>query len=608
MWHDGSSEMRRKSLLVAAVTTIFAALLPLFPSSASASVPPPTISTFSPTEGTVGTTVTIEGTNLADATEVRFGKIQASVVVDTPTEVQVQVPSRARTSYIRVTTPGGIATSGRRFVVTGPPLAGVVSVVSNGQSYCAVLTSGGVDCWGSGYLGQLGDGDYYSSGNQGSAFPVSVLGVGGSGTLAGVVSLTSGANDYCALLTSSGLDCWGAGNLAELGDGAYANSAVPVAVLGVGGSGTLGGVASVASDGRGSCALLDSGGVDCWGWGYYGQLGDGIPYSDSAVPVAVVGVGGSGSMGGAVSVVASRLSIGSYCALLSSGGVDCWGFGFFGELGDGIFYTPDTTGNEGSAIPVAVVGIGRSGTLGGVANLVTTGPGGATSYCALLTSGGVDCWGYGVQGELGDGVSDNESSVPVAVLGVGRSGTLGGVESLASDGDGSYCALLTSSGVDCWGYGHNGQLGDGIDYLKTSNLGSAVPVAVLGVGGSGTLGGVVSLLGNARGLCSVLTSGGVDCWGAGYHGQLGDDSFATSAFPVAVVGVGDTGPLSGVAGLTGDLGDEIGTRGGYCALLATGGVDCWGDGENGQLGNGVFYTTGHEGKAIPAAVVTAPTS
>ncbi len=59
--------------------------------------------------------------------------------------------------------------------------------------------------------------------------------------------------------------------------------------------------------------------------------------------------------------------------------------------------------------------------------------------------------------------------------------------------------------------GYSGQLGDGIFYT-TGNQGSDVPVAVLGVGGSGTLGGVASLANNTNGSCGLLTSGGVDCW------------------------------------------------------------------------------------------------
>ncbi len=60
------------------------------------------------------------------------------------------------------------------------------SIVSNGSTYCALLTSGGVDCWGYGYFGYLGNGQFYTSDNQGSAIPVTVVSTSGSGTLSGV--------------------------------------------------------------------------------------------------------------------------------------------------------------------------------------------------------------------------------------------------------------------------------------------------------------------------------------------------------------------------------------------------------------------------------------
>ncbi len=59
--------------------------------------------------------------------------------------------------------------------------------------------------------------------------------------------------------------------------------------------------------------------------------------------------------------------------------MDCWGFGPYGQLGDGRFYT---TGNEGSDVPVAVKGIRGSGTLTGMVSLDSTGGNGFTTYCA----------------------------------------------------------------------------------------------------------------------------------------------------------------------------------------------------------------------------------
>ncbi len=57
---------------------------------------------------------------------------------------------------------------------TPKPLTGARSVTEGIGNSCAILTSGRVDCWGSGYDGQLGNGTFYTTGNHGSALPVVV--------------------------------------------------------------------------------------------------------------------------------------------------------------------------------------------------------------------------------------------------------------------------------------------------------------------------------------------------------------------------------------------------------------------------------------------------
>jgi len=477
----------------------------------------------------------------------------------------------------------------------GATLGGVSSLTSDGGGYCALLISGAVDCWGYGSDGDLGNGTFTNS-----TTPAQVTGVGGTGTLSGVSSLTSDGTDlrgYCALLISGAVDCWGYGSDGELGNGTFyttgnQGSATPVQVVGVGGTGILGGVSSLTSDEGGYCAVLISGGVDCWGVG--GDLGNGMDTS-SDVPVQVSNIGGTGTLSGVSSLSGGG---GDYCALLTSGTVDCWGSGYFGQLGNGTFYS---TGNQGSATPVQVVGVGGSGTLDGVSSLTS----GGDSYCALLTTESVDCWGEGGYGELGNAAiyqtGNQGSATPVQVVGV-DGGTLGGVSSLTSDHNG-YCALLNSGAVDCWGFGLDGQLGNG-----TFNVISPFPVQVVGVGGTGTLGGVSSLGSNGvssftsnESYCAVLTSGAVDCWGYGYDGELGNGTFYTtgnqgSDTPVQVVGVGGSGTLGGGSSL-------MGSGENYCALLTSQTVDCWGEGGSGALGNGIFYTTSPYGSATPVEVV-----
>ena len=148
------------------------------------------------------------------------------------------------------------------------------------------------------------------------------------------------------------------------------------------------------------------------------------------------------------------------------------------------------------------------------------------SACATLSTGGVDCWGDNNSGQLGNNTTTS-SETPVAVVGVNDSGTLSGVAS-ASVGSYSACATLTTTGVDCWGLNNNGQLGNN----TTTN--SETPVAVVGVSDSGTLSGVASASVGYEATCAMLTLGGVDCWGLNNEGQLGNTTTTNSETPVAV--------------------------------------------------------------------------
>ncbi|UEG49079.1 IPT/TIG domain-containing protein [Ferruginibacter lapsinanis] len=78
----------------------------------------PTITSFTPSSGPVGTSVTITGTNLTSAT-VKFNNTTASVSVNTATSITCTVPSGATTGNITATTTDGTATSASVFTVTG---------------------------------------------------------------------------------------------------------------------------------------------------------------------------------------------------------------------------------------------------------------------------------------------------------------------------------------------------------------------------------------------------------------------------------------------------------------------------------------------------------
>ena len=81
-------------------------------------VNPPVISSFSPTSGPAGTTVTINGSSFTGATTVAFNGLSASFSVTSNTVIQSVVPAGAASGPVTVTTPGGTATSASNFTVT----------------------------------------------------------------------------------------------------------------------------------------------------------------------------------------------------------------------------------------------------------------------------------------------------------------------------------------------------------------------------------------------------------------------------------------------------------------------------------------------------------
>src|SRR5262249_44356162 len=81
----------------------------------------PTVTTFAPSSGAAGATVTIDGTYLAGATSVKFNGTAATFTVVLDSRVVATVPAGATSGQISVTTGSGSATSAGSFTVTGSP-------------------------------------------------------------------------------------------------------------------------------------------------------------------------------------------------------------------------------------------------------------------------------------------------------------------------------------------------------------------------------------------------------------------------------------------------------------------------------------------------------
>jgi hypothetical protein len=102
----------------------------------------PTITSFTPASGPVGTGVTISGANFTGATAVRFNGASASFTVNSATSIQATVPAGASSGPISVTTVAGTATSASAFTVTASAPTIASFTPSSGPVGTGVMISG----------------------------------------------------------------------------------------------------------------------------------------------------------------------------------------------------------------------------------------------------------------------------------------------------------------------------------------------------------------------------------------------------------------------------------------------------------------------------------
>jgi alpha-tubulin suppressor-like RCC1 family protein len=332
-------------------------------------------------------------------------------------------------------------------------------------------------------------------------------------------------------------------------------------------------IVQVTTGARHTCAVTSAGRVKCWGSNGFGQLGDRSRRSRLR-PVDVVGLSG---------VTAITAGTSHTCALSRAGGVKCWG-----NL-RGYEREPFPSQDGASTIPVDI-----SGARSGVTQIAAGGSLAGDSYtCALMSTGAVGCW-------FGSTAAVPVRGLPSEVRAIGggnpkcaiiSSGAITCWDSLGSpagprgsqagaftavtsgsfyvdDGEvaspGLICALTRGGGVKCWGDNTFGQLGNG------TSTGSTSPVDV-----SGLTSGVTAVDAGAGHTCAVTSPGRVACWGSGRYGQLGNGATVQAQrTPVYVAGL-----RSGVTAVSAASQHT-------CALTSAGRVKCWGNGRDGQLGNG----------------------
>lgn len=294
------------------------------------------------------------------------------------------------------------------------------------------------------------------------------------------------------------------------------------------------------------------------------------------------------------------------CVALAEGGVRCWGGNTFGEVGDGTACVGGSTAQGCNGTGGKTLPADVSG-LPGLVQAVTVG---GNHSCALTGAGGVMCWGANEHGQLGDGTRCDGGNSSGCDAGFGKSlpvdvaGLEAGVQGIAAGGSHT-CALTTAGGVKCWGANNHGQLGNGT--LTERPAAADVP---------GLVSGVSSVAAGADHTCALLNTGSVLCWGGNAAGQLGDGTQCDATdFNGCTLGTwGKNAPVA-VNGISSVV---IGLAAGgvhSCAVLFGGGVVCWGENRYGELGDGSVCDStaapgcnGAFGKNIPVAVtgVTKP--
>jgi alpha-tubulin suppressor-like RCC1 family protein len=526
--------------------------------------------------------------------------------------------------------------AGRENAATVSGLERVVDLALGDSHTCAMIEGGEIRCWGSNESGQLGTGSTAPFVATPTRVPLE----------APAATVAAGAAHSCASDARGRLFCWGAGDAGQIGAPVADAVRRPREFVGLPRSA---GLASIHAGGRGSCARMLDGSVHCWGARWVGDPHRGSPYDPDPTPsdpglssasVALV-MGGeracSVDRAGAVwcfsrldrdqhwmyrspmeqpavaAPAALAVSSTHVCALSASSELRCWGTNDRGQLG--------LAGAHDGRRPV---------TARGLADAVAVGVGEGFS-CALQSSGRVSCWGRVSTAEGGVW----SSAVPSETPGISTARELVVARWHA-------CARRESGEVLCWGDNQRGQLG------RAGIGGSLTPVEAVGLRGAIaisaaaiqscalTAGGAVrcthtagdpsaleprgatsirAIRGGWGGTYALRSDGRVLSWREAVAGReatevtaLGDSVTAlfvgvctacaqrangerACTFPSGESWICESAVRGAVSQVQGTVAEISPGARHICLRMADGAVLCAGEGEAGQLGDGVYHST-----------------
>jgi len=375
-----------------------------------------------------------------------------------------------------------------------------------GRSHtCRLGSDHALWCAGDGSAGQLG------AGPIGITDPLQVPGTW--------VAVDGGQSTTCAINTSAELYCWGENGASEVGDNTYFRRLTPTKLTGQ--------WKSVSVGRNHSCALDLSDNPWCWGSNFGGSVGNNS--NESKVPVRIMGTG-----------PLREVSAGDHTLAVTMTN-ELWGWG------------EDDYGQLAASTPSVL----QLPTRIGGAPWLTAAAGDKHSCGIAVMPPRVFCWGYGLDGELGNSammsrntpVLTNDTALYMALFA------------------GTYhtCAMNSAGGTQCWGENSHGQLGDGTktDQNRPTPLLDG-PWSRLALGDQHS--------------CGIRGDGSLRCWGDNHRGQLG---LGTRGEPmISPIPVGTSNTWKQIA--AGNLHT--------CAIESDDSLWCWGDNRSGQLGTGTGWS------------------
>jgi hypothetical protein len=194
--------------------------------------------------------------------------------------------------------------------------------------------------------------------------------------------------------------------------------------------------------------------LEGWGYNAFGQLGNGTTNS-SSTPVTTALPGG---------VTATALATGGYhtLAIGSDGNLYAWGYSVDGELGNRT--TTSTTTPVIVSLPAGVTPTAIAA-------------GGSTGY-AIGSDGNLYAWGLGGYGDLGNGTTTLAQTTPVTV-----SLPAGVTPKAIAAGQFTGYAIGSDGSLYAWGFGADGELGNGTETLaQTTPVTVSLPTGVVPTG------------------------------------------------------------------------------------------------------------------------------